>query len=101
MAAYLDAPIASALKKAGKDENFRLKAEQRVIIRSRIFYCFNHKPIRADFLAQFPRALLTAQKRRALGSRLPLNEKKTKPKFQLERFPWKARVKTPSALMAQ
>ena len=37
------------------------------------FYCFNHKPIRADFLAQFPRALLAvrhAQKRRALGSRM-------------------------------
>ena len=32
MAAYLDAAIASALKKAGKDENFRLKAEQRAII---------------------------------------------------------------------
>ena len=32
MAAYFDAAIASALKKAGKDENFRLKAEQRAII---------------------------------------------------------------------
>ena len=32
MAAYLDAAIASALKKAGKDENFRLKSEQRAII---------------------------------------------------------------------
>ena len=31
MAANLDAAIASALKKAGKDENFRLKAEQRAI----------------------------------------------------------------------
>ena len=29
IAAYLDAAIASALKKAGKDENFRLNAEQR------------------------------------------------------------------------
>ena len=39
----------------------------------RRFHCFNHKPIRADFLAQFPRALLAvrhAQKRRALGSRM-------------------------------
>ena len=32
MAAYLDAAIASALKKAGKDENVRLKSEQRAII---------------------------------------------------------------------
>ena len=32
MAAYLEAAIASALKKAGKDENFRLKSEQRAII---------------------------------------------------------------------
>ena len=32
MAAYLDAAIASALKKAGKDKNFRLKSEQRAII---------------------------------------------------------------------
>jgi len=31
MAAYLDAAMASALKKAGKDENFCLKAEQRAI----------------------------------------------------------------------
>ena len=29
MAGYLDAAIASALKNARKDENFRLKAEQR------------------------------------------------------------------------
>ena len=32
MAAYLDVSIASALKKAGKDENFRLKAEQSAIM---------------------------------------------------------------------
>ena len=34
MAACLDAAIASALKKAGKDKNFRLKAEQRAIIKA-------------------------------------------------------------------
>ena len=37
------------------------------------FYCFNHKPIRADFLTQFERGLLAvrhAQKRTALGSRM-------------------------------
>ena len=32
MTAYLDAAIASALKKARKDENFRLKAEQKAIV---------------------------------------------------------------------
>ena len=32
MAAYLDAAIASALKKARKDEIFRLKAEKRAMI---------------------------------------------------------------------
>ena len=32
MAAYLDAAITFALKKAGKDENVCLKAEQRAII---------------------------------------------------------------------
>ena len=32
MAAYSHAAITSALKKAGKDENFCLKAEQRAII---------------------------------------------------------------------
>jgi len=34
MAAYLDAAVASALKKARKDENFSLKAEQRAIIQA-------------------------------------------------------------------
>jgi len=32
MAAYFDAAVVSALKKAGKDENFCLKAEQKAII---------------------------------------------------------------------
>ena len=50
MAAYLDAAIASALKKAGKDENFRLKAEQR---------------------ADFPQSSShCAKKKRALGLRM-------------------------------
>jgi len=37
MAAYLDAAIASALKKVGKDENFPLKSEQRAIIEAVVF----------------------------------------------------------------
>jgi len=34
MAAYLDAAMASALRKAGKDENFCLKADPRAIIKA-------------------------------------------------------------------
>jgi len=36
MAAYSDAAVVSALKKAGKDENFSLKAEQKAIIEATV-----------------------------------------------------------------
>ena len=50
-----------------------LQVARNKLTNQKRFYCFTHKPIRTDFLAQFPRALLAvrhAQKRRALGSRM-------------------------------
>ena len=67
MAAYLDAAIASALKKAGKDKNFRSRDEQKAIIEAIDILLFQSKTNQGRLSGSVPQSSSHCAKEKSSG----------------------------------